>query len=559
MSSPLGWVRNVACVRAALILVLISATQVLAQPGTATSAATAPAFEIADVHPSPPSSYPPFRHDGYLVGDRYALRQATMLDMISEAYGVNRQNIRGGPSWIDWDRFDVIAMAPETTPPAMVKSMLRSLLRDRFGLAIEQGTAPMPAWALTVDGKPKMKASDGSGQPGCQRESASTNSVSGPPSMIEISCNNETMQRFAGEIRATAPGYLDQPVVDSTGLKGSWDFDLRWTPRNGLKAAGAAAVPIFEAVRNQLGLKLTLATAPTETLTIESVNEKPTPNPPDLEKHLPPQPAAELEVSVVRPAVPGEEVRGGFGGDRIDVHAFTLKELIDFAWFLSPQAHETLVGAPKWLDKDRFDIAATISGGGAVNVPSNFPRMDRDQFQHLIRQLLEDRFHLKVHFENRQADAYTLVAVNPKMAAANPSERTGCEIGPGADGIDPELTNRTLDRTITCRNITMAQFGEALRDYKFGYFYFPVQDATGLKGAYDFTLSFTSLNRLQPRAPAAAPAALPGKEMPTASEPTGAVSLFDAVRNELGLRFEKVQRPEPVLVIDHIDEQPTPN
>lgn len=35
--------------------------------------------------------------------------------------------------------------------------------------------------------------------------------------------------------------------------------------------------------------------------------------------------------------------------------------------------------------------------------------------------------------------------------------------------------------------------------------------------------------------------------------------LFDAVRKELGLKLEKVQRPEPVLVIDHVDEQPTPN
>lgn len=559
MASLPGQVRKVPRALAALTLFSISAAQVFAQHSAASQSDAAPAFEIADVHPSPSSTYPPFQHDGYLVGNRYALRQATMLDMISTAYGVSRQNIRGGPSWLNWDRFDVIAMAPAITRPAAVKLMLRSLLKERFGLIVQQGTAQTPAWLLSVaDGKPKVKASDDSGQPGCSPKENSASGASSPASFVEISCNNETMQRFAGEARFLARGYFDQPIVDCTGLKGSWDFDLKWTPRNRLKQAGAGAIPIFDAVRNQLGLKLTLGTAPADALTVESVNEKPTPNLPDVQKRLPPEPLAQLEVSVVRPANPDEKVRGGFGGDRIDVHAFTLEELIDFGWFLSPErGSEMLVGAPKWLDKDRFDIEAKIAGGGTANVPSNFPRMDRDQFQELIRRLLEDRFHLKVHLEDRPVTAYTLVAVDPKMAKADPSERTGCEIGPGADGKDPEFKDPALDRLVTCRNITMVQFGEALRDYKFGYFYFPVKDATGLKGAYDFTLSFTSSYRLQPRAPA--PATPPATKQGEASEPTGAVSLFDAVRRELGLKLEKAQRPEPVLVIDHVDEQPTPN
>jgi uncharacterized protein (TIGR03435 family) len=543
-----------------LMLFALCSAPIFAQHSGASATAAEPAFEFADVHPSPPSTYPPFRHDGYLVGDRYALRQATMLDMISAAYGVNRQDIRGGPSWLDWNRFDVIAMAPATTPAATVKLMLRSLLKERFGLVVQQGTAQMPAWILTVaDGAPKMKSSDGSGKPGCQRQSPAASSESGLAVAIEISCHNEDMQRFAGEVRYLAPSYLDRPVVDSTGLKGSWNFDFQFTPRNGLKQAGAAAISMFDAVQNQLGLKLTLGTAPAQALTVTRVNENPTPNLPDVEKHLPREAPAQLEVSVVRPATLGEEVRGGFGGDRIDVHAFTLQELINFAWFRNPETGGVVVGAPKWLDKDRFDIEAKISGGGAANIPSNFPRMDRNQFQELIRGLLEDRFRLKVHVEDRPVTTYALVAVDPKMAPAKSSERTGCEIGLGASGKDPELKDPALDRLVTCRNITMAQFGEALRDYKFGYFYFPVQDATGLKGAYDFTLSFTSLYRLQPRAPFSTPSGTSAANMPAASEPSGALSLYDAVRRELGLKLEKVQRPEPVLVIDHVDEQPTPN
>ncbi|HEV2132987.1 MAG TPA: TIGR03435 family protein [Terracidiphilus sp.] len=551
-------VRLAAFTLSAAALIPVTAARSFAQNGTArTARATVePAFEVAEVRPSPPSTYPPFMRDGYLIGSRYALRQATMLDMISIAYGLNRENVQGGPAWLDWDRFDITAVAPETTPPATVRLMLRSLLEIRFGLLIHQGTAAMPAWVLSLaDQKPKMKPSDGSGQPGCQRQKQSSNPVPSPPPYNEVSCRNETMQRFARELRAMAPLYLNRPVVDSTGLKDAWDFDLKWSARTRSREPGA--ISIFDAVQNQLGLKLTLATAPTEVFTVESVDEKPTPNLPDIEKRLPPLPPARLEVSVVRPAQAGEETRGGTGGDRIDIHAFTLKERIDFAWFLDPEkSGGMLVDAPKWLDKDRFDIQAKIAGGDAGNIPSESPRIDKDQLLQLLRELLAERFHLKVHFENRPISGYVLVAVAPKMSTASPSERTGCEMGPGADAKNPELANPAIDRFLTCRNVTMAQFGEALRYPRFDLFYFPVQDVTGLKGSYDFTIGFTSSYRLQPRAPS--PVDSSSKVMP-ASEPTGALSLDEAIRKELGLKLEKVQHPEPVLVIDHVDEQPTPN
>jgi Protein of unknown function (DUF3738) len=214
--------------------------------------------------------------------------------------------------------------------------------QERFELIVQDSTAQTPAYVLTVaEGKPKMKRSDGSGQSGCRSMRGSPNVAPGSASFIEVSCRNETMQRFAGEVRALAPSYLDQPVVDSTGLTDSWDFDLKWTPRDHLKRAGANAIPIFEAMRDQLGIKLTLATAPTHVLTVESVNENPTLNLPDIAKRLPPLPPAQLEVAVIRPAKPGEEVQGGTGGDRIDVHAFTLEQLIDFAWNLGSDDSET--------------------------------------------------------------------------------------------------------------------------------------------------------------------------------------------------------------------------
>jgi uncharacterized protein (TIGR03435 family) len=81
-----------------------------------------------------------------------------------------------------------------------------------------------------------------------------------------------------------------------------------------------------------------------------------------------------------------------------------------------------------------------------------------------------------------------------------------------------------------------------------------VVDDTGIKGSYDFTLSFSSADKILPDTGGSV-----GSSGPTASDPNGALSVFDAIRGQLGLKLEKTKRPYPVLVIDHMEETPTPN
>jgi uncharacterized protein (TIGR03435 family) len=80
-------------------------------------------------------------------------------------------------------------------------------------------------------------------------------------------------------------------------------------------------------------------------------------------------------------------------------------------------------------------------------------------------------------------------------------------------------------------------------------------DMTGLAGGYDFTLNFSPIGQVQGPRPDAAGAAANG----AALDPTGALSLADAVRQQLGLRLEETKRPLPVLVIDSMNEKPTGN
>src|SRR5438034_6326811 len=118
---------------------------------------TPAAFDSADVHVSPPSTNPTMR-GGALRGGRYEVRTATMVDLIGRAYNMEPDKILGGPSWLDWDRFDVFAKAPQATTQENLNLMLQNLLADRFKLVVHKDTKPMPAFALTAgQGNPETK------------------------------------------------------------------------------------------------------------------------------------------------------------------------------------------------------------------------------------------------------------------------------------------------------------------------------------------------------------------------------------------------------------------
>jgi uncharacterized protein (TIGR03435 family) len=108
-----------------------------------------------------------------------------------------------------------------------------------------------------------------------------------------------------------------------------------------------------------------------------------------------------------------------------------------------------------------------------------------------------ERFKLKAHWEDRPVNAYTLLAVKPKMKPADPNECIRCVEGPGPDGKDPRVTNPVLNRLLTCQNMTMGRFSSILMTLASGYIHAPVLDGTGLDGAFDFTLSFSAVGRFK--------------------------------------------------------------
>jgi uncharacterized protein (TIGR03435 family) len=515
-------------------LVLLVSILILASLAFGQATEPLPTFEAADVHSSPRSNNPVTR-GGFVRGGRYEFKQATMLDLVANAYSLEADKVLGGPSWLETDRFDIIAKAPASANNDTAKLMLRALLIDRFKLAVHNEDRPTSVYALTAlkERGPQLKEASGGGQIGCQ--GVPQNPEPGVIPYSVIVCRNLPMDAIANVLRQTAGGYFDQPVVDMTGLKGTWDFELKWTGRGQLAAAGANGISAFDAIEKQLGLKAELQKKPGPVVVVDRVNQKPTDNLPDVAKSLPVV-ATEFEVGDIKPSMPGAQQRGGIQpGGRIDAQAFTLKQIMSLAWDLQ----EDMIIGPKWIETDKFDLVAKappdVIAGGNLDVLS---------LQVMLKTLLIERFKIKMHTEDQPVAVFALLAPKKetKLKKGDPSARSSCK---------RVITQGTIPTaTVTCQNTTMAQLAEKLRQWAGGYVTHPAVDLTGIEGGWDFTYSWAPRANFEARPENAQPG--------TASDPNGAVSVFEAME-KLGLKLEQQKHPMPVVVIDSANQKPTEN
>lgn len=266
---------------------------------------------------------------------------------------------------------------------------------------------------------------------------------------------------------------------------------------------------------------------------------------------LPPPPPPAFEVASLRlsdPNAPEVRSNGPLPGGRFEVRNFPLGFLISIGW------PGELADAPDWLRSVRVDLDAKLPSTEATREIAGV--MDINAYQPALRTLLMERFKVSIRTEQRSGSGYALTAAKPRLQKADPATRTKCVEGPGADGKDPRASNALLSRLVTCRNMTMQQFAEELPRLSRGSIAGEVLDATGVTGAYDFTLSFGGPGASP--APGQAPvraAAAP----PEAPNPSGGLTLFDALERQLGLKLEKRTVPVRVNVLAHVEEKPTDN
>jgi uncharacterized protein (TIGR03435 family) len=259
-----------------------------------------PVFDAVDVHPSEPGTR--WSHE-FVPGGRMELRGMTVAELISFAYGVDDEVITGGPAWLGTEIFDIIATA-RRTPDEGMKSMLQAVLADRFKLAMHSEKRELPVLGLVLakPGKtgPQLQAhAAGSDCPtnATADGPAPTATVAGgfpalcngifgmpasTPGRVKMGGRNLTLKFIADSLSAGAN--RGRPMTDQTGLSGTFDFTLEFTPElTGPLPPGATFQPdasgptLEQALREQLGLKLESSKTTMDVLVLDHL-ERPSEN-----------------------------------------------------------------------------------------------------------------------------------------------------------------------------------------------------------------------------------------------------------------------------------------
>jgi bla regulator protein blaR1 len=248
---------------------------------------------------------------------------------------------------------------------------------------------------------------------------------------------------------------------------------------------------------------------------------KPVPSPPP-----PPPTPADGTTTVPRNErfAPG---RGG--GPKTDHMRITLPTelLVTFAYGLPLGFENRVIGRTDWMGSDQYEILAKIEESQFAAMQKMTPAEQRGQVALMEQSLLSDRFKLKVHFETREMPVYALTVAKggPKLTPAKDGEATRLSVIDIEQGLQMTAVSVTLEQWIESPFLG----GRT------------VVDQTGLKGAYDFTLTW---GRPQPETSDAGPGAAP--------------LIVTAIQEQLGLKLVPTKAPVEVIVIDHI-ERPSEN
>jgi uncharacterized protein (TIGR03435 family) len=251
-------------VLAAILTVIPAATQAQADSAR-------PQFDVASVKPNR-SGEPGLRLD--VQADRMIATNIPLKQLIRAAYTLQLYQIVDAPSWVDTDRFDIIARANHdltVTAPwtpggsfALVQLMAQSLLADRFRMVAHMEERESPGYVLVV-ANPQRGHKLVPAAPDC---AASCGMRLGPGTLTA----RKVPIRQVAELLSQVTGRL---VIDETGVNEPLDLDLHWSPDSPQAATDAPSV--FTAVQEQLGLRLEPRRLPQRVLVIESI-QPPTPD-----------------------------------------------------------------------------------------------------------------------------------------------------------------------------------------------------------------------------------------------------------------------------------------
>jgi uncharacterized protein (TIGR03435 family) len=234
----------------------------------------APAFEVGSVKIN--RQEPFVDRDLNVKGATLTMRNLNMRVIAAWAYNLPWSQI-AGQSWIDSDRFDIIAKAEKPLSEDEMRPLLQTLLAERFHFASHRESRNVGVLALTVPkGGHKMTPSKKTDGPSGARQDPVRGTIIEGVTLAEL-CEN--MSHDANSI----------PLVDMTGLTGRFDFTFNIQKYRDAMRARAMSEPrpseaelllsfMQDLISGELGLKVESRRAPVEFLVIDRADQKPTEN-----------------------------------------------------------------------------------------------------------------------------------------------------------------------------------------------------------------------------------------------------------------------------------------
>ena len=286
---------RVVAIAVPIALGALDTTQIRAQSQSQNAAPTPYEFEVASIKPSNPDAPGGYLTNLARASDRFSARNLELMKLIRAAYGIpmgaEDSRITGGPNWLRFEKYDVDAKIDSSVVDELKalsqdqrtlaqQQMLRALLADRCKLAIHREIKDLAIYTLVIV-KDNQKLQD---------------AKPGETTSLSFGGDGET-RSITGQARSIASlvqalsVVLGCPVLDRTGLAGKYDFKLGWTPDDDQVQSLSPGAPkdrpaspldsnapaIFEAIQEQLGLKLVSGKGPVEVFVIDHV-ERPSAN-----------------------------------------------------------------------------------------------------------------------------------------------------------------------------------------------------------------------------------------------------------------------------------------
>lgn len=197
-----------------------------------------------------------------------------------------------------------------------------------------------------------------------------------------------------------------------------------------------------------------------------------------------------------------------------------------------------VTGGPAWVFSDYYDVNAKMDEAAIQTLKALAPDQAKLVREQMMQALLADRLKLAIHHETKQFSIYALVVAKggSKLHESKPDDDnknvpTGFDGKPLGKG-NMRMQGESAGYTLTAQGYSMDNFAGQLS----GQLRSRVDNQTGLKGEYDFTLRYSRDDAPEP----------------SGSEPS-VPSIFTAIQEQLGLKLESTKGPVDVIVIDHIE------